>query len=413
MEVDTRTNKPFLPYGRQHVTDEDIRAVVEVLKSDYLTQGPVVAAFEEALARTVGADNVVACCNGTAALHLAMLALGVGEGDVVVTSPITFMASANCARFAGAAVQFVDVDPETALIDPDQLARTLQRDKQKKIKAVIPVHFAGQPADLIRVHELAREHGARVVDDACHALGASFAYRDQDYKLGGNPYSDMTAFSFHPVKHVAMGEGGAVATANPELAERLRRFRNHGIQREYPVNSDMAYAVGGTPNPWYHELQELGFNYRVSDLQAALGRSQLTRLEGSLRRRQEIAALYSELIRERFDEGEVTPLDVQPNVSHAYHLFVVQINFAHLGVDRATVMLRLREANIGSQVHYIPVHLQPYYRRHSGTKPGDCPMAEQYYAQALTIPMYPGLADTDCERVIDELARALRQAGWK
>ncbi|MDH4157954.1 MAG: UDP-4-amino-4,6-dideoxy-N-acetyl-beta-L-altrosamine transaminase [candidate division Zixibacteria bacterium] len=411
--MDTRTDKPFLPYGRQHVTDEDIRAVVEVLKSDYLTQGPAVEAFEEALARTVGADNVVACSNGTAALHLAMLAMGVGEGDVVVTTPITFMASANCARYTAAAVQFVDVDPNTALIDPDRLERALQRDRQKKIKAVIPVHFAGQPADLIRVHEMAREHGAYVVDDACHALGASFTHRDQVYKLGGNRYSDMTAFSFHSVKHVAMGEGGAVATANPDLAERLGRFRNHGIQQAYPVNSHMAYASDGTPNPWYHELQELGFNYRVSDLAAALGRSQLMRLEGSLKRRREIAALYGELIRERFEGGEVSPLAVRPNVSHAYHLYVVQVKFDYFGVDRATVMRRLREANIGSQVHYIPVHLQPYYQKHSGTGPGDCPMAEQYYARALTIPMYPELADTDCERVIDELARALRRVGWK
>jgi UDP-4-amino-4,6-dideoxy-N-acetyl-beta-L-altrosamine transaminase len=401
--------RKFLPYGRQSISEADIEAVAEVLQSDWLTQGPAVPAFERALSETVGAGQAVVCCNGTAALHLAMLALGIGEGDVVVTTPVTFLASANCARYVGADVKFVDIDPETGLMRPDCLADLLDKDSEKRIKAVIPVHFGGQPANLPEIHAMARQHGAFVVDDACHALGASFEYRNTRYRVGGNPFSDMTVFSFHPVKHVTTGEGGAISTDDVALADRLRRFRSHGIQKEGFACGSLAHAGDGRVNPWYYEMSELGYNYRMSDIHAALGRSQLGRLPRSLERRRTIAALYDKLIVRDLRLSQVVPLKVAANVSHAYHLFVVRVDFASLSVDRAAVMESLRGAGIGTQVHYIPVHLQPYYRKHSGTKPGDFPGAEAYYAQALSLPMYPELTEADIEYVVDRLSSVLRE----
>lgn len=400
----------FLPYGKQHITNEDVQAVVEVLKSDRLTQGPVVPAFENKLAEYVGAPNVVACANGTAALHLAILAAGVGEGDEIVTTPNTFLASANCARYVGAEVHFADIDAATGLMDPQSLAEVLEADHHKKIKVVIPVNFAGQPVDLAHIHTLAEAHGALVVDDACHALGAEYEYEGQTYRLGGSPHADMTIFSFHPVKHVAMGEGGAIATDDNELAERLRRFCNHGMQKEDFVQSEMALSPDGSLNPWYYEMQELGFNYRLTDMQAALGISQLARLPWSLKRRSRIAAFYRQLLSHSFDGDAVRPLTVLPDRKHAYHLFVVLIDFERFGVCRAAVMNCLKEAGIGTQVHYIPIHLQPYYRRRYGTAPGDFPRAEEYYAKALSLPMYPDLTDADCERVVRSLKAALQRA---
>lgn len=398
----------FLPYGKHNLTDEDIEAIMEVLRSDWLTQGPAVPEFEEALAAEQEVREAVCCSSGTAALHLAMLALGVGEGDAVVTTPNTFVASANCARFVGARIIFADIDPETGLIDPESVARLLERDADRRIKAIIPVHFAGQPADLPAIYELTRGRGIRVVDDACHALGASYEHKGQSYKLGGNPHSDMTIFSFHPVKHVAMGEGGAVVTDNEELAERLRLFRNHGIARSGFVNSDMAFSGDGIPNPWYYEMSEPGFNYRLTDIQAALGLSQLKRLSRSIQQRIRLAEHYRRLIARTFTEDEVIPLKVRPDVVHAYHLFVVRVDFEKYGVSRAVVMNRLRAEGIGTQVHYIPVHLQPYYRRVCHTDPWDLQGTEAYYARALSLPMYPELIEEDINRVVNELARALK-----
>jgi UDP-4-amino-4,6-dideoxy-N-acetyl-beta-L-altrosamine transaminase len=397
----------FLPYGKQHITNEDVEAVVKVLKSDRLTQGPMVPAFENKLAEYIGAPNVVACVNGTAALHLAMRAAGIREEDEVVTTPNTFLASANCARYVGAETRFTDIDTATGLMDPQSLSEVLEADHQKKIKVVIPVHFAGQPVDLAHLHTLAKAHGALVVVDACHALGAEYEYDNRTYQLGGSPHADMTVFSFHPVKHVAMGEGGAIATADNELAERLRRFRNHGMQRGDFVQSEMAFSPDGCLNPWYYEMQELGFNYRVTDMQAALGISQLERLPWSIERRNRIAAFYRQLLSHSFDGDAVRPLTVLPDRKHVYHLFVVLIDFERFGVCRATVMNNLKEAGIGTQVHYIPIHLQPYYRRRYGSAPGDFPRAEEYYARALSLPMYPDLTDVDCERVIGVLKTVL------
>jgi len=397
-------NFDFLPYGKQHITEEDINAVVDVLRSDWLTQGPQLPAFEEAIGDLVGAAETIACANGTAALHLAMLALGIGKDDAVVTTPNTFVASANCARFVGAEVRFADIDSKTGLIDPQSIAQLLADDHEHKIKAIIPVHFAGQPADLVTIHELARRHGAWVVDDACHALGASYVHQGETLPIGTPSHSDMTVFSFHPVKHVATGEGGAITTGNPRLAERLRLFRNHGINRQTFLNDEMALSADRIPNPWYYEMQELGLNYRLTDIQAALGVSQIKRLPWSLERRRGIALNYTNLINQRFGGGEVVHLLLKPDRFHAYHLYVVLIDFEKAGISRAVVMNRLRAKGIGTQVHYIPVHLQPYYRHLGNASYGDLPQAENYYAKALSLPMYPNLTPQDVERVVDELA---------
>jgi UDP-4-amino-4,6-dideoxy-N-acetyl-beta-L-altrosamine transaminase len=408
--VTTVTSQPsFLPYGRQHLEEDDIQAVIDVLRSDWWTQGEMVPAFERQLADCVGAADAIACSSGTAALHLSMLALGVGLGDVVLTSANSFLASANCARFVGADVRFVDIDPATGLLDLDSLAETLAADHDRRIKAVIPVHFAGQPVDLPTLRNLTDRHGASVISDACHALGATYDHEGTALAVGSGDQHDAAVFSFHPVKHVATGEGGAITTDDPVLAERLRRFRSHGMQKDSFVDTAMATAPSGDTNPWYYEMQQLGYNYRLTDIQAALGASQLTRLDWSLKQRNELASCYRRLIAESFDDSEVHPLVERPGMYHAYHLFVVQIAFEHFGIDRATVMRRLRQAGIGSQVHYIPINLQPYYRKLYGGRPGDLPCTDGYYARALSLPMYPDLNQTDCERIIDKLHRVLNR----
>ena len=404
-------NKPdkskFLPYGRQHIFGDDIDAVIKVLKSDWLTQGPRVPAFEQELCETLKAKNAAACANGTAALHLSMMALGLGPGDAIVTAPITFLSSANCARFVGADVQFADTDPDTALMDPSSLESILKRDTERRIKAVIPIHFAGQPLDLPTLYKLTREHGAYLVDDACHAIGGSYIHDNKEYFIGDGQFTDMTVFSFHPVKHIAMGEGGAVITNNDKFAEKMRLARCHDIRKQGLLNKDMAFDSAGDVNPWYYEMHELGYNYRLTDFQAALGLSQIGRLDWSVSRRRDIAVLYRKLIGETFSSENIAPLSFRENAKHAYHLFVVQIDFDKLGVGRAEVMNYLREHKIGTQVHYIPVHLQPYYRKHSGTKAGDFPHAENYYSKALSLPMYPDLTNDDIRRVIEVLAKAV------
>ncbi|MFQ6007577.1 MAG: UDP-4-amino-4,6-dideoxy-N-acetyl-beta-L-altrosamine transaminase [Candidatus Zixiibacteriota bacterium] len=397
----------FLSYGRQHISEEDIQAVENVLRSDWLTQGPTIEAFEKDLGGFLGAHHVVACSSGTAALHLAMLALGIGAGDEVVTTPNTFLASANCARFVGADVRFADIDATTGLMDLNSLSAVLEADRKKKIKVVIPVHFAGQPVELPQIYGLAKTHGAWVVDDACHALGAEYHHKRQWYRVGSGPHSDMTVFSFHPVKHVAMGEGGAITTHDRQLTDRLCRFRTHGAQKEQFEYAEMAFSPEGVRNPWYYEMHELGYNYRLTDIQAALGRSQLKRLSWSLERRNRLAAIYCRLIRECFSNGDIRTLTLLPDRKHAYHLFVVLIDFERFGVSRAVVMNHLIRAGVGTQVHYIPVHLQPYYRNRYGTSPGDFPQAELYYTRALSLPMYPDLSEEDIERVVRELKNAL------
>jgi len=401
------TKRPFLPYARQHVAQEDIDAVVEVLRSDWWTQGPTIVRFEEALAQVTGAREVVACASGTAALHLAMLALGLGPGDAVVTSANTFLADANCARYVGADVIFADIDPGTGCMTPDTLKAILKEDTYKRIKAVIPVHFAGQPVDLPSIHQMASQHGAAVVDDACHALGASYESEHTSYKVGSGAHAEMTVLSFHPVKHVATGEGGAICTGDRRLAKRLRTFRTHGITKSDFVQTEWAYALDGSINPWYYEMSELGFNYRLTDLQAALGISQLKRLDCSVRRRNEIAFEYRSRLARIFPDSHVRPLNVRSGLVHAYHLFVVLIDFDHYQVSRANVMASLKQEGIGTQVHYIPVPLQPYYTRIGAGGRSRFPNAETYYAGALSLPMFPDMRDSDVTRVIDELHLAM------
>lgn len=399
----------FLPYGRQHLEETDIEAVVEVLRSDWWTQGPAVEAFETKLAEYVGARYAVASSSGTAALHLTMAAMGIGPGDVVATVANSFLATANCARYVGADVKFADVDPETGMLDLKAFSRLLAADTERKIKAVIPVHFAGQPVDLPGLSALTAAHDIRIVSDACHALGASYECDGLSVRVGNGRHEQAAVFSFHPVKHVAMGEGGAVTTNDAELAERLRLLRNHGMRKIGFIELDMATAPSGGDNPWYYEMHEPGFNYRLTDIQAALGRAQLGRIDWSLGERNELAARYRHLIRERFDPSRLRPLRQSMGIYHAYHLFVILVDFDHFGVDRATVMKELRQAGIGTQVHYIPIHLQPYYRKLYGGKPGDLPHTDEYYAQALSLPMYPNLTAADCERIIENLDRILNR----
>lgn len=406
-EALVQTPTRFLPYGRQNISQADIDAVVSVLQSDYLTQGPTIELFEQKLATAVGARHAIACSNGTAALHLAMLALDIGPGATVVTSANTFVASANCARYVGAEVTFCDIDPGTGLLDVDHLDALLKRDKNHKIKAIIPVHFAGQPVELSRISDLARLHSAYVVDDACHALGASYMDHGRCRTIGDNSHSDLTVFSFHPVKHIATGEGGAVTTSDPMLAARLRQLRSHGITKTEFIQSDLAFSEDGVLNPWYYEMTELGYNYRLTDIQAALGISQLTRLGQSVVRRKEIAALYNRLLAATFSRECVRPLDCREGRTHAYHLYTTCIDFAAYGCTRAKVMNHLRSRSIGTQVHYIPVPLQPYYQDRYRLKPADFPMAQSYYAQALSLPMYPELHDDDISYVVASLESVL------
>lgn len=381
----------FLPYGRQTIEDEDVRAVQEVLRSDWLTQGPTVERFEHALAERCGARHAVAVCNGTAALHLAALAAGIGPGDRVLTSPMTFVATANCIAYAGGTPGFVDVDPETLNLDPDALERRLVAGPA--VRGVIAVHFAGCPAAMEAISASARRRGLVVIEDASHALGASWRDASGTWRqVGASSHSDMTTLSFHPVKHLTTGEGGAILTDRDDLAERLRVLRTHGIVRDRA-------RLERWDGPWSYEMQELGFNYRITDLQCALGLAQLGRLTTWIERRSEIVARYRAALA---DDARVRLVHEPAGTRPAWHLFTVQVP------GRGAVYARLRERGIGAQVHYQPVHLQPWYRRSLGTREGDFPVAEAYYRGALSLPLYPTLRDEEVDRVVDELRRALQ-----
>ncbi len=387
---------PFLPYGRQSISDDDIAAVTAVLRSDFLTQGPEVERFEASLRAACGAKHAIAYSHGTAALFGACWAAGVGPGDEVVTSAITFAASANCAAYLGALPVFADVRADTCGVDVASLERAIT----PKTKVLIPVDFTGQPADLAQVHALAKQRGLLVIEDAAHSLGAVY----QGEPVGCGHYADMTMLSFHPVKHITTGEGGAVLTNDDNLAHRLRLFRNHGIERD-----ESRFVTQPSPGPWYHEMQELGHNFRLTDLQAALGRSQMTRLPAFVARRREIAALYDKLLA---DLPRIRPLAQLPDRRSSYHLYAVQIDLAAAGKDRAQVMHELRQLGVGSQVHYIPVYRHPFHQRNLAAagrahRPEQFPNAEAYYAGALSLPMYPALADEDVVRVVDGLRQVV------
>lgn len=373
-------------YGRQNITQEDIDAVVNVLNSDMLTQGPTVAQFEKAFASYIGCKYAVAVANGTAALHLCALALDVKEGDKVITTPITFSASANCVRYAGGDVVFADIDPETYLIDLDQVEALLAKEPYGTFKGIIPVDFAGRAVDLEKLRSIADKYGCWIIEDACHAPGGYFIdSQDQRQNCGNGNYADLSIFSFHPVKHITSGEGGMITTNSEKLYKRLLNLRTHGIQQDktlYEYNHGI----------WYYEMQELGYNYRLTDIHAALGISQLKRAEAGVSTRVEIAKYYKQLFEgQNWLYGQVGVVE-----GHAYHLYVIEVE------NRSGLIQYLREKNIFAQVHYIPVHLMPYYRK-LGWKEGDFPNAETYYSRCLSLPMYPTLTRDEQNYVIEQI----------
>lgn len=379
----------MIPYGRQDITEADIQAVVEVLRSDWLTQGPAVPAFERALAERCGARHAVAVNSGTSALHLACLALGVAPGDVVWTSAITFVASANCARYCGADVDFVDIDARTYNMSVPALTRKLEAaQKAKRLpKVVIPVHLCGQPCDMLAIRQLADRYGFRVIEDASHAVGAQ--YRQEP--VGNGRYSDITVLSFHPVKIVTSGEGGAALTNDAPLAMRMRSLRTHGITRE---PAEMTHKPDG---PWYYEQLELGLNYRLTDVHAALGLSQMARLDEYLAARRRIAARYDE----RLANLPVTTPWQHADGKSAWHIYVVRVRKNH-----RTVFDQLRAAGIGVNLHYIPVYRQPYYSR-MGFERAQFPESERYYAEAITLPIFPRLTNDQQDQVVSALKAAV------
>jgi perosamine synthetase len=369
----------LLPYGRQSIEEDDIASVVEVLRSEWLTTGPKVSEFEEAFAERVGAKYAVAFSSGTAALHGAAFAARLKPGDEAITSPLTFAATANCVLYQGARPAFADVCADTLNLDPGRLSERIN----SKTRAVLPIAYAGHPADLDAILKLADQHGVCVIEDACHALGAEYRGR----RTGS--IAHMSVFSFHPVKHVTTGEGGMVTTDRAEFAKSLRRFRNHGISSE----ARERHAAG----QWHYEMVALGYNYRLPDLACALGISQLKKLDANLARRRAIAARYSAAFRQI--PGVVVPA-VRTDVNPAWHLYPIRLELEKLSADRAQIFRALRAENIGVNVHYIPVHLHPYYRAQLGCKPGDYPVAEDAYERLISLPMFHGMGERDVEDVI-------------
>lgn len=373
-----------IPYGKQNITDEDINAVIATLKSDFLTQGPQIEAFENAFANYIGSKYAVAVSNGTAALHLCALALEVGENTNVITSPITFAASANCIKYCGGNIFFADIDPATALLDIKKVKSLIESKPKNFFSGIIPVEFAGLPIDLESFRALADEHGLWIIEDACHAPGGYFIDTDGNKQNCGNGnFSNLAIFSFHPVKHIACGEGGMITTNDKKLYEKLLMLRTHGITKNPDL---MTQNHGG----WYYEMQELGYNYRLPDLNASLGLSQLTRAEAGLKRRREIAEIYYEAFK------DIPLISNAPIEGHAYHLYIIQTE------RRLELYNFLRTKNIYSQVHYIPVHTLPYYQQ-LGWKQGDFPIAEHYYSKCLSLPMFPSLSNEELNFVIENI----------
>ncbi len=369
----------MLPYGRQQIDDDDVAAVVAALRSGWLTTGPQVTAFEQDFAAAAGTREAVAVSSGTAALHAAVAALDIGPGDEVVVPTITFAASANCVAFQGGTPVFADVEAGTLLLDPQQVEAKIT----PRTKAIIAVDYTGQPCDYDALTTLAARHNLALIADACHAVGGSYRGRP----VGS--LAHLSTFSFHPVKHMTTGEGGMITTDDAALAQRMRTFRNHGITTDYRQREQQG--------SWFYEMVELGYNYRITDIQCALGRSQLAKLPQWVARRQAIARQYDAAFAEI---PGVTPLAVRPDCEHAYHLYVVRFDPQQVGHTRAEIFTALRGANIGVNVHYVPVHLHPYYREHFGTAAGQCPVAEAAYEQILSLPMFAGMSDDDVEDVI-------------
>jgi UDP-4-amino-4,6-dideoxy-N-acetyl-beta-L-altrosamine transaminase len=375
-----------IPYGMQNITQEDIDAVIEVLKSDFLTQGPNIKMFEDAFAAYVSAKYAIAVSNGTAALHLTAMALDVKPGDKVITTPITFVASANCVRYCGGEVVFADIDPETYLLDINKVRELLEADTKKEIKGIIPVNFAGRVVDMEAFRILADDHDCWIIEDACHSPGGYFTNSTGEKVMSGSgQYADLAIFSFHPVKHIAAGEGGMITTNDEVLYKKLLNLRTHGIQQD-PTKKIENHGV------WYYEMQELGYNYRLTDFQAALGLSQLKRADKGLQRRIEIARRYQEAFKSfDFIKHQSGVVD-----GHAYHLYVIQVE------EREKLVNYLRDLNIFAQIHYVPVHLMPYYRQ-LGWKIGDLPQAEYYYSRCLSLPLFPTLTNDNFDFVVNKI----------
>ncbi|OFX19448.1 MAG: UDP-4-amino-4,6-dideoxy-N-acetyl-beta-L-altrosamine transaminase [Bacteroidetes bacterium GWA2_31_9] len=382
-----------IPYGKQHITDDDIKAVSEVLKSDFLTQGPKVAEFENAFAEYIGVKYAVAVANGTAALHLCAMALDVKQGDNVITTPITFAASANCIRYCDGNVYFADIDKDSFLIDINKIEELINSKPEGFFKGIIPVDFAGNALNLEQFKKLANKHNLWIIEDACHAPGGYFLdSKGKKQNCGNGNFADLAIFSFHPVKHIATGEGGMITTNNKELYEKLLLLRTHGITKNPTLLSE---NHGG----WYYEMQELGYNYRLTDIQAVLGVSQLKRANENLERRKEIAKRYDSALSNsklQIPSSKFQIRNPKSTEGHAFHLYVIQVE------NRLELYNYLREKGIFAQVHYIPVHLQPYYKQ-LGWKKGDFPVAENYYEHCLSIPMYHSLSDSEQDYVIETL----------
>jgi len=401
----------MIPYGRQSVSEADIEAVVRALRSEFLTSGPEVEAFEAEFAATVGAKHAVAVCNATAALHLAMRVLGIGPGDRVVTSPNTFLASANAAAYVGATPDFSDIDQVSYNLDAAELERGWKPDT----KAVVAVDYAGQPCNMPEIARVAREQRAFVIEDACHGVGGGFRTEGRVHKLGGHPWADITTFSFHPVKTMTTGEGGMIVTDNDEWGAQARLLRSHGVTRnpsEFIGLSDVPAQVSGSRSPlselgpWYYEMQQLGYNYRITDIQCALGRSQLSRLPEFMARRRAIVALYNESLADL--PWLATPklaawLEEKSGESISWHLYTVLIDFSAIGISRTQVTEKLRSDGIATQVLYIPVYLQPWYRASFGYAEGKCARAEKFYENCLSLPLYPTMSDSDVLSVVESL----------
>ncbi|MDY6793303.1 MAG: UDP-4-amino-4,6-dideoxy-N-acetyl-beta-L-altrosamine transaminase [Thermodesulfobacteriota bacterium] len=402
--------KKTIPYGRQFVDEDDIKAVVKVLQSDILTQGPNTVEFESALCNIVGARFSVAVNSGTSALHIACLAAGVQRGDEVITSPITFVASANCAVYCGGKPVFADINPKTYNISPEEIERRITANT----KAIIPVHFAGQSCDMEVIQQIVNNaekkyrHKIYIIEDACHALGSKY----KGNEVGSCVFSDMAVMSFHPVKHITTGEGGVVFTNDEKLDMKLKRLRSHGITSEPEefFSKDLAFQPSGfslqpSVNPWYYEQQEIGYNYRITNIQCALGLSQLKKLDVFCKRRREIVDIYNNAFADQ--KNLKTPFEA-PDCNSNFHLYVLLFDFKNMNIDRGQTILSLRNKGLNTQVHYIPVHLQHFYRSNYGTGWGDCPNAENYYQKCLSIPLFPAMTAKDVHKVISTI-KAMRK----
>jgi UDP-4-amino-4,6-dideoxy-N-acetyl-beta-L-altrosamine transaminase len=384
-----------IPYGKQVVDESDIQAVIDVLESDWITQGPNVTNFEEALRKKFNSKYATVVSSGTAALHLTGLALGWRAGDVVLTTPLTFLASANCILYAGARPDFVDIAPQAYTIDIEKLEGRIKKYKaqNKRVKAVVAVDYAGQPCEWEPLRYIADKYEIQLVDDACHAIGAAY----KGSCLGCSKYADVTVFSFHPVKHITTGEGGAVLTDNKDLDNRIKMLRSHGVTKDKKL-------LQKREGPWYYEMHELGFNYRITDIQCALGLSQLRKLDGFVQKRRRVASYYDDVFGE--DQRFIIP-KARLGTTHVYHLYPLQIRFDSLSTRKEEFFQFLRQKNIFCQVHYIPVHLQPYYRRHFGCREGDFPVCEEFYRREVSIPMYPALEGDDLEYISTQILKSL------